>query len=399
MKKINVLFMQSQSYFGSDSMIHSLLMRYLDRSKFDVHVAVNAGTRESPSASFKALQAIPDLQLRPTSFGPSVYSRSRLAVAKEAVTGGLPSAASLSGLAKYIRDHQIKLIHGTEKPRDAFIGLLLARTTGAKCVIQVHVKAENWISPLVRWSMKHADALVGVSAFVGGSLIDMGYPARKVHPVLNSIEAKEWPAEIDGSPIRREFGIPADSPVLAIISRLFYWKGHTELIKALALIKAHAPDMRLLVVGEDDPRGMPGRGSYTAELKTLVHNLGLTEQVLFTGFRRDIRQILAACDIFTMPSFEEPCAVAYLEAMAMKKPVVALDNGGTRELIENGKSGLLSSPQDIDQLAKNILTLIQDPGLRLKMGEYGRRRVEEYFNPIRMACDVEAVYQELIEQA
>lgn len=396
MRKTNILFMQSQTYFGSDSMIHSLFMRFLDRGCFDVYVACNAGPQNNRSASYRAVVNISDISIRPTLFVPSINSRSKLDIIREAFIGGLPAARDFLSLIRYIKKNQIDIIHCTEKPRDAFIGFLLSRITGAKCVIHVHVKADVWISPLVQWSMRHADALIGVSDFVAKSLIAKGYKAEKVHFVLNSIDSSNWTPEINADPVRQEFGISPDAPLLAIISRLFSWKGHTELLKALVKVKIEIPNVKLLIVGEDDPRGMPGGGSYTAMLKSLVSELDLNDQVTFTGFRRDISQILAASDIFTMPSFEEPCAVAFLEALAMKKPVVALDSGGTGELIENNKSGLLSTPQDIDLLASNILCLIKNPELRQEMGEYGRDRIEQYFTPRRMACDVEKIYREII---
>jgi glycosyltransferase involved in cell wall biosynthesis len=391
--------MQSQTYFGADSLIHSLIMRYLDRRNFDVFVACDSGPRDKRSASYQALLKIPDINIRPTQFGPSINSRSKLEIARDASLGILPSSRSLLSLAGFIKKNQINIIHCTEKPRDAFIGFLLSRMAGAKCVIHLHVKAEGWISPLVQWSMRRADALIGVSAFVAESIIAMGFQTEKVYSVLNSIDLSDWSPEVDDGSIRQEFGISPNAPLLAIISRLFYWKGHTELIKALAIVKAEIPNIKLLIVGEDDPRGMPGRKtSYTAELKSLTSNLDLTEQVIFTGFRRDIHKILAASDLFAMPSFEEPFGMVFLEAMAMKKPVVALDSGGTPEVIENGKSGLLSQPQDIEGLATNIVQLIYDPALRSKMGEYGRNRIEQYFTPERMACDIGQIYQILIQK-
>jgi glycosyltransferase involved in cell wall biosynthesis len=131
----------------------------------------------------------------------------------------------------------------------------------------------------------------------------------------------------------------------------------------------------------------------------LVKELDLTSHVVFAGFRTDIRQILAAADVFTMPSFEEPCAVAFLEAMAMKKPVIALRSGGTPKLIDHGKAGLLSDPHDINQLAKNIIALIENPALRHQMGDYGRQRVEQYFTPRRLAAEVEGVYERILGTA
>ncbi len=82
----------------------------------------------------------------------------------------------------------------------------------------------------------------------------------------------------------------------------------------------------------------------------------------------------------------------------MRKPVVALDSGGAREIVEHGKSGLLSAPQDIDQLAANILTLIRDENLRRQLGEHGRRRVEGHFTAQRMARDFELLYQQILNR-
>ena len=122
MRKISVLFMQSQSYFGSDSMIHSLIMRHLDRSRVDVHVACNEGDGQNKSPALKALEAIPDLHVRPTNFGPTVNSRSKSDIARD-LLGGPAALASLGGLIAYAKKNHIDIVHGTEKPRDAFYGV------------------------------------------------------------------------------------------------------------------------------------------------------------------------------------------------------------------------------------------------------------------------------------
>lgn len=392
----SVLFFQSQTFFGSDSMIHSLLMRYFDRSRFRVFAACNSDDNGTVSDSYRALAAIPELFVRKVHFGPTVTGRTRKQVLADALVGMPRLAASLLALIWFARRRSVRIIHGTEKPRDAFYGLLFARLIGARCVIHLHVKCEDWISPLVRWAMRHADAIVGVSKFVADSAIAKGYSAEKVHSVLNSIEASKWDPSTDGSGIRQEFGIEPDIPVLAIASRLFRWKGHTELLKALDLVKQRHHQFRLLIVGTDDPRADPSRGSYQAVLQQLAEELTLQDEVIFTGFRSDIQALLAACDIYAMPTFEEPCAVAFLEAMAMGKPIIALDSGGTPQLVDNGKGGFLSAPGDIEQLAENIERLLRDPSLRKEMGAYGRRRVLEHFTPQRMARDVEAIYASLI---
>ncbi len=394
--KIRVLFMQSQTYFGSDSMIHSLFMRNLDHSRIEVHAGVNYGSDRDPSPAYQALSQVPNLFIRPTNFGVTVNSQTKTQILKNTLTNGIPMFFSLAGLAKYIRQNRIQILHGTEKPRDAFYGYCLAKLTGAKLVVHLHVKVENWISPLSQFAMRHANGLVGVSDFVAKSAVQFGFNQEKIYYVINGIDASKWNPDLDGSAVRQEFSVSPQTPLLAIISRLFLWKGHRELIKALALVKEREPNFRLLIVGEDDPRGAPGRGSFTSELKQLSQDLGLNQHIIFTGFRKDIAQILAASDIFTMPTFEEPCAVAFLEAMAMKKPVIALDSGGTPQLIDQGKSGLLSAVGNVQQLADNLILLIKDPTLRKQMGEYGRKRVENYFTPERMAEDLETIYRQIL---
>jgi glycosyltransferase involved in cell wall biosynthesis len=395
-KPYRVLFMQSQTYYGADSRIHGVLMRHFDRSLVDVHVALNYGEGNQKSASAQAMEKIPNLHIRPTRFGTTINERTRMQIVRDTIRSGGASLFSLLSLAKYVRDHQINIIHCTEKPRDAFYGYLLSRLTGAKCVIHLHVKAENWINKNVQWAMRNASALIGVSQFVADSIRDMGFPVDKIFFAHNSIEIDEWSQTEDDGKIRVEFNVGPDTPLLSIVSRLFYWKGHSELIQALAIVKEKTPDFKLLVVGEDDPRAHPGGGSYLDELKRQVQQFDLSEQVVFTGYRSDARRIFAASDIFAMPSFEEPFGMVFLEAMAMQKPVVALDNGGSREIVEHGISGLLSLPKDIDHLAQNILTLIENPALRKQMGECGRRQVEARFAPRRMCSDVLSIYQKIL---
>ena len=113
MNKINVLFMQSQSFFGSDSMIHSLIMRNLDRDQLRVRVACNAGDEGENAASLEALSPIPDLHVRPTRFGPTLTARSRSDQVKDTLRSA-PHTISLVGLANYVRKHKIQIVHGGE---------------------------------------------------------------------------------------------------------------------------------------------------------------------------------------------------------------------------------------------------------------------------------------------
>jgi glycosyltransferase involved in cell wall biosynthesis len=387
-----VLFVNSPDRFGADTWIHALLMRHLDRTRFDVHAAASVGKGGAPTAAYETLATIADLKLRPANFGPSVTGRTlagKAAMAPEALAFGV----SLLGLASYIRRHDIRILHATDRPRDSVSCALLAALTGAKSVIHVHVKCDDWMGPAVRWAFRRADALVGISDFVSRSLVAKGYRSERVHTVLNAIDPASWDFQLDPAPFRREFGVPLDAPLVVSASRLFHWKGHRELIRAIAIVRRDLPAVRLAIVGADDR--LAGGAGHMSELNALVRDLGLAESVIFTGHRGDMARILAAADVFALASFEEPFGLVFAEAMAMKRPVVGLDSGGAPEVVEHGETGFLTPQGDVPALAASILALLRDPALRARMGQSGRRRVETRFTPRRIASDTAELYEKL----
>ena len=387
-----VLFISSAEWPGADTFIHMLIMRHLDRQKFDVHVAGPGGESGVHSDGYRALAAIPDVRLRAMNFGPSMFYRT--ALGRLAQVFGIPATfLSFLRMTRYIRTQGITVLHATDRPRDAVACAILGKLTGAKSIVHVHLKCAAWMGRPLRWAMHQADALAGISRFVVASLHESGYSRRKTHTVLNAIELRRWDPTIDPGPVRREFCVPPGAPVVACAGRLFAGKGHGEVVRAIAVLRQEFPDIRLLIIGRDDLQVM--RTSYTEELKALAASLGISRHVVFTGHRPDMPQVFAACDVFALPSFEEPFGLVYLEAMAMKKPVIALGNGGAVEIVEHGRNGLLVNPDQPQELATHLATLLRDAALRARMGEHGRRQVEARFTAQRMAADFARLYEEL----
>jgi glycosyltransferase involved in cell wall biosynthesis len=393
--KINVLFLHSQNGFGADSAIHAQLMRYLDRDRFVVHVASSRGDGSGVPDALAEFQGIPDIRLRATTFAPGFRHRD-LPTVLRGVRAAATFPADFASLAGYIRRERIEVIHSTDRPRDAVYAVVLGMLTGAKSIVHVHVAWSDGYSMPAKWGVRHADAVFSISRFVAKTVVGTGTPSERVHTILNCIDPSRWDPSTDGSSIRREFGLAPDAPLLASVSRLFAQKGQRELLRALAIVRAEVPEVRLLIVGEDDVH-VHG-SSFTDELKVLAVQLGVDDRVVFTGRRTDIPRVMAACDVFSMPSFEEPFGLVFLEAMAMQRPVVALTNGGTPEVVEHGRSGLLAAPSDVEALARHQIALLKDPDLRARMGAYGRARVLDHFNPHRMARDARDAYESILDK-
>ena len=393
--RFGVLFLQSQAFFGADSAIHAQLMRHLDRAQVHVHCAcTDEEARDPRMTAIRRIRAIPDVRVRVTDFGPSLFGRSR---SSRVTAAGEAARAAVRGvgLVRYVMREGIDILHATEKPRDAIAAVLLGRVTGAKSVVHMHVGFDEWISPRARWALGAADAIVGISKFVSASLVRAGYAPERIFTVYNSLDLAdpEWATTPDTTGVRATLGVADDCPVICIASRLYRWKGHHDLVEALDLVRREVPNVRLLIVGEDDPRANPGGGSYRAELSERIRELGLEAHVVFTGFRTDVSRLIAASDVFCQPSAEEPFGMVYLEAMAMRRPVVGYASGGAPEVVADGETGLLAARGDIPGLASAILRLVADPELRRRFGEAGRRRVEALFPPEGSAAAILDVYR------
>ena len=131
-----------------------------------------------------------------------------------------------------------------------------------------------------------------------------------------------------------------------------------------------------MLVGE----GEAEHEKYKQELRQIVEKLGLAQDVIFTGFRRDIPELLAAFDVLVLPSLEEAFGRVVIEAMACAKPVVATRGGGLPEIIRDKETGLLVPVKDPQAIAGAVLQLLADKALARQMGLSGRKRAEEMFD-------------------
>lgn len=396
-RPIRVLFLVSQLMVTPAISVHASLMRYLDRERVEIHVAYPRMAARPPwdtsgRSSLAALPETPEVGLRAVEFGPEIGPPT-LQLLGQTARAAAPALRDMGGLIRFIYRRGIDIIHCEEGIQNAFYAYLLSKVTPAKSLVHFHLGYGDWILPPSRLAIGRADAIISVSAWTGRKMAEHGVSPERIFPVLNGIDVSKWdPAGVEGTAVRRELAMAPQDPLIVQVAQLVDWKRQHLVIEALPRVLERYPTARLMLVGAEQARRR-GSNDYTERLERQVADAGLERQVIFAGRRGDIREVLAAADLFTLPSIDDPCALAFLEAMAMGKPVVSVRAGGTPEIVEEGKAGLLGEPDDVEQLAANLLTLLDDPEQGRRMGEYGRKRVLEHFFAQRMADDVESVYR------
>jgi len=199
---------------------------------------------------------------------------------------------------------------------------------------------------------------------------------KKSIVIYNGIDTKRYfPSESFTESIKKEFSLKEQEKLIGVIGALIPEKGHEEFIKAAKKVTDDLSNVKFLIVGNLDS----GEKNYVKKLKNLIKKLSLQDKIIFTGFRRNIPEIMNALSVTCVTSFEA-CPMVVLESMACGTPVVGSRLGGTVELIEDGKNGLLYEPGDIEDLVRKILFLLENSEEYLRMSKYARKVVEEKFN-------------------
>jgi glycosyltransferase involved in cell wall biosynthesis len=186
---------------------------------------------------------------------------------------------------------------------------------------------------------------------------------------------------------------------LGVVAQLTPWKGQDDAVRALALVRGHHPDVRLVLAGSAKFVSAQTRFDnleFVRRLKGLIAELGLEDAVEFAGECEDVVSVYRDLDAVLVPSWEEPFGRAVIEAMAMGIPVIATDVGGTAEIIADRRTGLLAPPRSPERWAAAVRELIEQPELRMALADAGRREVARRFQPAHHADAMMSVYRAAI---
>jgi glycosyltransferase involved in cell wall biosynthesis/Na+/melibiose symporter-like transporter len=291
-----------------------------------------------------------------------------------------------------IRRLNIDLVH-TNTLKAHLLGGLGAHLAGKPLVWHVRDilepgPARTWLLRAARFLRPQVVAISQAVAeqFAGGvapvALIYNGIPLDRFTP---------GPPPVG---LREDLRLSADHEVICVVGRLAPWKGHRTLLEALSALRRSRPRAVLVVVGEV----AFWDSSYELELKELTRDLGLEEAVRWVGFREDVPDLLRLCDVFVLPSVDEPFGRAIIEAMAVGKPVIATRSGGAPEVVLDGETGLLVEPGNVTELAVAMERLLADRELAARMASAGMARARECFDVRRVVAMVEALHEQLLTQ-
>lgn len=252
--------------------------------------------------------------------------------------------------------------------------------------------------PWQRGFFGQPDAAFAASwAIRDGFLGDPPFMPSKRLPVLPpGVDTQRFQPGLDGSSVRREAGIAADAPLVAMIARFQDVKGHDVFQEMIRLIAPQMPETRFIVAGEN-VHGASADEAYKARiLAAWQGDPALRERLTYLGFRPDVERVIAAADVVVCASQFESYGMVHVETMASGKPIVSTRRGGPAETVVNGETGLLVEAGDAAGLAEGVLRLLRDPALRQKMGAAGRARVEAQFSAQAMASRFEEALEAMI---
>lgn len=302
---------------------------------------------------------------------------------------GLEGARGVPALARLLRRERPAVFHAhMSSPVACKWGLaaaVLARVPAVLGTVQVggYEPPDRSAYWQLRALSRGVDRYLAVSHGIANELVGtLGWPREKIDVVYNAVDLAR--VEVEAPPgLREELGGSEGRPLVLTPARLDAQKGHRFLFEAIQQV----PEANFLLAGEGPER---------AQLEALAAQLGIVDRVRFLGRREDVPQLLAACDVFVLPSLYEGSSLAVLEAMAAGIPIVSSAIGGTDELIEDGRSGLLVAPEDVAGLATALRRVIDGPGLRESLSARARERVEAGLTREQMATRVCGVYRELL---
>ena len=378
--KCNILYVIDNIEFGGGERVFSQIIRGLNKERFSVFVASN------PGGIFEKKLMEVGIKIDPV----RMTNRYNLGI--------------ISRLKKIIKTKDVRIVH-SQGGRADFFARIAARIANVPIIISsmamlvegydVSISRKGLYVLIDRWTERWVDRFIILSEASRRTLIERHkIPPEKIVKIHNGIEIEEYHPDLKEVrnkklELRRELGLKSDMPVIGAIGRLVWQKGFEYLIQAIPQVIETFPEAKFLIVGD---------GPLRRRLEELSERLKIKDNIIFTGFRSDIKDILATIELLAMPSLLEGLPIVLLEGMAMAKPIVATRIDGMTEVLENGETGLLVPAKNPHELAEVIIEILKNKTKADLLGQNARKIIEEKFSVKRMVEQTELVYEKLLTE-
>ncbi len=318
-------------------------------------------------------------------------------------------AATATGLARVIDESGSGVLISTTPYLTAATALAVARSRKRKMIYEVRgFLEETWVSRAgvgadtselyQRWrdaetrTMRNADAVVTLSDGMRDEIVARGIPGDRVFVVPNGVDVSSFTPQAPDSALSAQLGIPAGVPVLGYIGSLVQYEGIPDLVRAAALLRDQGVDFRLLIVGSGADAGRISSAIQEADLGGLVMMPGRVPHA-------EVRRYHSLIDLFVVPrTADRVCQLVTplkpYEAMAMGRCVVASDVAAIRQVVREGETGRLATPENPADLARVLRELIEAPEVRVKLGQ----TAQEWVRRERSWEAIGAIYADVVRR-
>ncbi len=294
-------------------------------------------------------------------------------------------------LLNLCRQKKVAIWHGHDY-KSNLLGLVLRRFWPMRLVTTVH----GWVHPTSRTPLYYAldryflpryERVLCVSEDLRQRCLECRVRPERCLLIENGIDTDEFQRQRDVTAVRNELGLNSTTFLIGAVGRLSPEKGFDLLVRALAQLRGQGIDAAVLLVGE---------GEQQKPLEELAASLGCRQHLHLAGFQTDVRPSFEAMDVFALSSLREGLPNVVLEAMAMAVPVLATRIAGVPRVIDDGRDGLLVNPGSVEELTTGLKRLFQEEQLRRRLGQQGRRTIEERYSFAQRMAKVAGVYDELL---
>ena len=367
MKKIKIIHILTDTNIGGAGTLLINYLRCFDREKYDISVCLPDGAALTPKVEAEGYRVIPLKYGHDKSF----------------------ERKSIPEFLKIFKAEKPDIVHthsAFSAKLAAFLGGVKSRIYTRHCTFDMPRKLTTFPGKQINGFINNtlATQIIAVADSAKDNLTETGVSEKKITVIVNGVLPLREVSDEEVATLKEKLGIKDENFVCGIAARLEHYKGHAYLLDTVKEIAGSHPEIKVLIMG---------RGSEEDALKAKARELGIEENIIFTGFITDLAPYYHVTDLCLNCSYgTEATSMALGEGMSLSIPCVVTSFGGNPYMVEDGVNGYLVPIKDSHAMAEAIVRIMEDPALAKELGRGARRMFEERFTAEAMTRKLEKIY-------